>query len=66
MVELIIDLILLFNFIGCLVVEVFGGGDEEFDLKLCGMVLLCDVVWLFLLYYKFNCCYLMGGCWDEF
>jgi len=63
--ELIIDSTPPLNFIGRLVVEAFGGGDEEFDLKSRGMAPLRDAARLFSLHYKLNRRYSTGGRWDE-
>ena len=63
--ELIVDSTPPLNFIGRLVVEAFGGGDEEFDLKSRGMAPLRDAARLFALRYKLNRRHSTGGRWDE-
>ena len=63
--ELVVDSTPPLNFIGRLVVEAFGGGDEEFDLKSRGMAPLRDAARLFSLHYKLNRRYSTGGRWDE-
>jgi CBS domain-containing protein len=63
--ELIVDSTPPLNFIGRLVVEAFGGGDEEFDIKSRGMAPLRDAARLFSLRYKINRRHSTGGRWDE-
>lgn len=53
------------NFIGRLVVEALGRGEETFDLKSRGMAPLRDAARLFSLRYKLNRRYSTGGRWDE-
>jgi Predicted signal-transduction protein containing cAMP-binding and CBS domains len=63
--ELIVDSTPPLNFIGRLVVEAFGGGDEQFDLKSRGMAPLRDAARLFALHYRLNRRHSTGGRWDE-
>lgn len=46
-------------------VEAFGGGDEQFDLKSRGMAPLRDAARLFALHYRLNRRHSTGGRWDE-
>jgi CBS domain-containing protein len=63
--QMVMDATPPLNFIGRLVVEAFGGGQEEFDLKSRGMAPLRDAARLFALHYKLNRRHSTGGRWDE-
>lgn len=63
--EQVIDSTPPLNFIGRLVVEAFGGKDEELDLKSRGMAPLRDAARLFSLKYDLRRRHSTGGRWSE-
>lgn len=63
--ELVVDSTPPLNFIGRLVVEAFGGKDEEFDLKSRGMAPLRDAARLFALKHGLSRRHSTGGRWEE-